>query len=99
MGSSTREIRRLLARGLASGTPRNNTVIRRSDEDVDDLRYKNDRCRDRLNSVTLKEGHNDRQYEDIILQCLPLEYGRIRQTHLERKNCSLADIRRMMSKI
>ena len=32
------------------------TVKRRSDEDPDDFLYKEDRCRDRLNSVTPKEG-------------------------------------------
>ena len=84
----------------------------RSDEDPDDFLYKKDRCRDRLNSVTPKEGPSDRlnsvtpkkgpsdrRYEDIILQCLPPEYDKIRQTHCEREDCNLADIRRMMSKI
>ena len=33
------------------------------------------------------------------MQCLPPEYNRIRQTHFERKDCNLEDIRRMMSKI
>ena len=71
----------------------------RSDEDPDDFLYKKDRCRDDLNSAIPKEGPSDRRYEDIILQCLPPEYDRIRQTHFEREDCSLADIRRMMSKI
>ena len=71
----------------------------RSDEDPDGFLYKKDRCRDRLNSVTSKEGPSDRRYEDIILQCLPPEYDRIRQTHFEREDCSLADFQRMMSKI
>ena len=75
------------------------TVKIRSDEDPDDFLYKKDRCRDRLNSVTPKEGPSDRRHEDIILQCLPPEYDRIRQTHFETEDCSLADIRRMMSKI
>ena len=75
------------------------TVKMRSDEDPDDFLYKKDRCRDRLNSVTSKEGPSDRWSEDIILQCLPPEYDRIRQTHFEREDCNLADIRRMMSKI
>ena len=57
------------------------TVKMRSDEDTDDFLYKKDRCRDRLNSVTPKESPSDRRYEDIILQCLPPEYDRIRQTH------------------
>ena len=75
------------------------TVKMWSDEDPDDFLYKKDRCRDRLNSVTPKEGPSNRRYKDIILQCLPPEYDRIRQTHFEREDCSLADIRRMMSKI
>ena len=75
------------------------TVKMRSDKDPNDFFYKKDRCRDRLNSVTPKEGPSDRQYGDIILQCLPPEYDRIRQTHFEREDCNLADIRRMMSKI
>ena len=75
------------------------TVKIRSDEDLNYFLYKKDRCHDRLNSVTPKEGPSDRRYEDIILQCLPPEYDRIRQTHFEREDCSLADIRRMMSKI
>ena len=75
------------------------TVKMRSDEDPDDFLYKKGRSRDRLNSVTPKEGPSDRRYEDIILQCLPPKYDRIRQTHFERENCNLADIRRMMSKI
>ena len=71
----------------------------RSDEDPDDFLYKKDRCRDRLNSVTPKEGPSDRRYKDIILQCLSPEYDRIRQTHIERGDCNLEDTRRMMSKI
>ena len=67
--------------------------------DPDDFLYKKDRCRDRLNSVTPRESPSDRRYEDIILQCLPQEYNRIRQTHFEREDCNLEDIRRMMSKI
>ena len=47
------------------------TVRMRSDGDPDDFIYKKDRCRDRLNSVTPKDGPSDRRYEDIILQCLP----------------------------
>ena len=33
------------------------------------------------------------------MQCLPPEYDRIRQTHFERKDCNLEDIRWMLSKI
>ena len=71
----------------------------RSDEDPDTFLYKKNRCRDCLISVTPKESPSDRRYEDIILQRLPPEYGRIHQTHFERENCSLADIRRIISKI
>ena len=71
----------------------------RSDENPDDFLYKKDRCRDRLNSVKPKESPSDHRYEDIILQCLPPEYDSIRQTLFEREDSSLADIRRMMSKI
>ena len=69
----------------------------RSDKDPDDPLYKKDRCRDRLNSTTPKEGPWDHQ--DIILQCLLPEYDRIRQTHFDREDCNSADSRRMMSKI
>ena len=75
------------------------TVKMRPDEDPDVFLYKKDRCRDRLNSVTPKEGPSDRRCEDMILQCLSPEYGRICQTHFEREDCSLAYIRRMMSTI
>ena len=69
------------------------------DENPDDVLCKNDRCCDRLNSVTPKEGPSDRQYEDTTLQCLPPEYDRICRTHFEREDCNLKDIRRMSSKI
>ena len=74
------------------------TVKMQSDEDPDDFFYKKDRCHDRLNSVTPKESPSDRRYEDIILQCLPPEYDRIRQTHFEREDFNFEDIRRMMWK-
>ena len=70
-----------------------------SDKDSDNFLCKKDRCCDPLNSVTPKEAPSDCRYEDIILQCLPPEYDRIRRTHFEREKYSLADIRRMMSKI
>ena len=71
------------------------TVKVRPDEDPDDFLCK----KDRLNSVTPKEGPSDRQYEDIILQCLPPEYDRIRQTRFEREDFNLADIRQNMLEI
>ena len=75
------------------------TVKMRSDEDPDDFLYKKDRCRDRLNSITPKEGPSDRRYQYTILQCLPPEYDRTSQAHFEREDCNLADIRRILSKI
>ena len=64
----------------------------RSDEDPDDFLYKKNRCRNRLNSVTPKKSPSDRQYEDIILQCLPSEYDRIHQTHFERERIATLKI-------
>ena len=75
------------------------TVKMRSDAGPDDFLYKTDQCRDHLDFVTPKEGPSDRQYEDIILQCLPPEYHIIGQGRYEREDCNLADIRRMVSKI
>ena len=57
------------------------TVKMRTYEDPYDFFFKKDRSRDRLKSVTPKEGPSDRRYKNIILQCLPPEYDRIRQTH------------------
>ena len=54
------------------------TVKMRSDEGREDFLYKKDRYRDRLDSIPPKEGPSDRQYEDIILECLPSEYDRTR---------------------
>ena len=44
-------------------------------------------------------GPADRQYKDVLLQPLPREYKAIRQSHLERGDFGLADIRRMMAAI
>ena len=71
----------------------------RPGQDLDNYLYHMDSCRDRLNACDPPEGPTDRQYEDIILQALPLEYDRIRQTHLERREFGLVDIRRMMAAI
>ena len=54
----------------------------RPSQDPDDYFYHMDSCRDRLNACNPPEGW---PYEDIILQALPSEYDRIRQTHLERR--------------
>ena len=57
------------------------TVKMRPEKYPDNILYKEDGCRDRLNYVTPEEGPSNRQYEDIIYQCLPPEYGRIRPAH------------------
>ena len=75
------------------------TVTMRSDEDPDDSRYMKGRSDDRPNSVTPKEGPLDRRYDNIVLQCLPPEYDRVRQTLFEREGCNLAEIRQIISKI
>ena len=69
----------------------------RPDQDVDEYLSNMDSCRVRLNACDPLQGPTDRQYEDIILQALPSEYDRIRQTHLERRDVGLADTRRMMA--
>ena len=43
-----------------------------------------DSCRGRLNARDPPAGPTDSQYEDVLLQTLPLEYTAIRQAHLER---------------
>ena len=68
----------------------------RPGQDHDDVLYHTDSSRDRLNACDPPEIPTDRPYEDIILKALPSEYDRIRQTHLERKDFDLADIRRIM---
>ena len=47
----------------------------------------------------LEEAPSIRQYEDIIMQYLSLEYDRIRQNHFEREDCNLVGIRRLVLKI
>ena len=68
-------------------------------QDPDDYFYHMDSCRNRLNACNPSEDPTDRQYKDIILQALPSEYDRVRQTHLERRDFGLANIRRMMATI
>ena len=65
-------------------------------QDPEDYLYHMDSCRDRLNACDAPEGPTERQYEDTILQDLPSEYDRIRQSPLERRDFGLADIRHMM---
>ena len=71
----------------------------RPGQNLDGHLYHTNSCWDRLNKCDPLEAPTDRQYEDIILQALPSEYDRIRQTHLERRDFSLADIRCMMAAI
>ena len=71
----------------------------RPGQDPEDYLYHMDSCRDCLNACDPPEGPMGRQYEDIVLQALPSEYDLIRQTHLERRDFGLADIRRMMAAI
>ena len=71
----------------------------RPGQSPNDYLYHTDSCRDRHNACDPPEGPRDRQCEDIILQALPSEYDRIRQTFLERRDFGLADIRRMMGAI
>ena len=68
----------------------------RPSQDPDNDLYHMNNCRGRLNACDPPEGPTDRQYEDIILQVLPLEYDRIRRTLLDRRDFGLADIRRIM---
>ena len=75
------------------------TVKMRADEAPDKFLYKKDRCWDRLNSFTPKEGRSDRQCEDIILQYLPPDYDRIVQARFEREDYNLVDIQLVLSKI
>ena len=65
-------------------------------QDPDDYLHHMYSFRDRLNSCDPPEGPTDRQN---ILQVPPSEYDRFRQTHLERRDFDLADIRRMMATI
>ena len=71
----------------------------RPGQDPDDYLYHMDSCRNRLNTCDPPEGPADRPYEDIILQTLPSEYDRSCQTHLERRDFGLANIRRTMAAV
>ena len=71
----------------------------RPGQDPDDYLYHMNSCRGRLNACNPPEGLTDQQYEDIILQALPSEYDRIRQTHLKKRDFGLVDIHRIMADI
>ena len=96
MGSPSRKVRRMFAGGHSGGTHHDESLRMRPSQDLDDYLYHIHSCRDRLNACNPPEGPTDRQYEEIIFQALPSEYNHIRQTHLERRDFGLADIRRMM---
>ena len=68
-------------------------------QDPEDYLYHMDSCRDRLNACDPPEGPTNRQCEEIILQALLSEYDRISQTHLEKRDFGLADIRCMVAAI
>ena len=76
-----------------------NSARMRPSQDPDEFLYELDTRRERLNACDPPEGPTDRQFEDIILQALPSEYDRIRQTHFETRDFGLADICRMMTSI
>ena len=69
----------------------------RPGQDPNGSLYHMDSCRDRLNACDPPKDPTGRQYKGIILQALPSEYNRIRQTRLERRDFDLADICRMMA--
>ena len=68
-------------------------------QDPDELLYEFDTRRERLSACDPPEEPTDRQFEDINPQALPPEYERIRTPHLEKPDCGIADIRRMMPAI
>ena len=68
-------------------------------QDPDEFLYELDTRHERLNACDPSEGLTDRQFEDILLQALPPENGRIRTSHLEKPEFGIDDIRRMMSAI
>ena len=59
----------------------------------DEFMYELDTRRKRLNACDALEGPTDRQFEDIILEALPLEYERIRTSHLKKPDFGAHDIR------
>ena len=67
----------------------------KSGDDLDDFLYTMDGFRERLEDMG--QPVPDERYEDIILQSLSAEYGRVRTASYERRDFHLADIRRMMS--
>ena len=84
----TKEARRAYHEKLSS------TKIK-SGDDPDDVPYTMDGFREHLEDMG--QPVSDERYEDIILQTLPAEYGRVRTASYERRDFHLADIRRMMS--
>ena len=67
----------------------------KSGDDPDDFLYTMDGFRERLEDMG--QPVPDKGYEDIILQAIPAEYGRVRTASYMRRDFYLVDIRRMMS--
>ena len=76
-----------------------NSARMSSGQDPDEFLYGLDIRLELLNVCGPPEGPTDRRFEDIILQALLPEYGRIRTSHLEKPDFGIADIRRMMPAI
>ena len=66
-------------------------------QDPDDFFFILDECHQQLGNMG--ESMHDERYEDIILQALPVEYGRVRQTSHEKRDLGLDDIRHMVRSI
>ena len=66
-------------------------------QDHDDSFFILDECRQQLEDMG--ESVHDERYEDIILQALPVEYERVRQTSHEKRDFGLDNIRHMVHSI
>ena len=66
-------------------------------QDPDGFFFILDECREQLEDMG--ESVHDERYEDIILQGLPIEYARVRQTSHEKRDFGLDDIRHMVYSI
>ena len=86
--SHTKEGRRAYLKNLHS-------TKMKSGDDPDDFLYTIDGFRERLEDMGRPVP--DERYEDIVLQVVPAEYGRVRTASYERPDFHLADIQRMMS--
>ena len=73
--SHTKEARRTCHKKLV-------TMRMDPDQDPDDFFFILDECRQQLEDMG--ESVHDERYEDVILQALPVEYKRVRQTSHEK---------------